>query len=167
MSDGATKSAPASACDTAVSTSRATVGSLTTCSPSRMPQWPCEVYSHRHTSVSTSKPGTPRLIARTAVCTGARGSDDFEPIASLCSGRPKSRTPAMPSCFAAAASCTASSTDSWKMPGIEPIGPPDVVALAHEERVDEAVRRQPRLANQRPNRFGGPQAPRASRQRQA
>jgi hypothetical protein len=74
MSDGATISAPAVACDTAARTSCSTVTSLATSCPARMPQWPCDVYSHRHTSVTTTVSGELRLIARTALCTGASES---------------------------------------------------------------------------------------------
>ena len=74
MSDGATMSAPACACETAVRASSPTVASLTISSPSRMPQCPWEVYSQRQTSVTTSRPGAARLMARTAACTGAAGS---------------------------------------------------------------------------------------------
>ena len=113
MSDGATMSAPAAACDSAARASCSTVASLTTSSSTRMPQWPCEVYSHRQTSVTTSSPGTSRLIARTAACTGASGSYAAEPTASFSSGRPNSSTPGMPVGLVAGASLTASSTDSW------------------------------------------------------
>ena len=74
MSDGATMSAPATACDSAACASCMTVTSLTISSPSTMPQWPCDVYSHRQTSVMTRRSRTSRLSARTAVCTGASGS---------------------------------------------------------------------------------------------
>ena len=74
MSEGATMSAPAAACESAARTSCSTVASFTTSSSTRMPQCPCEVYSQRHTSVTTSRPGTSRLIARTAACTGASAS---------------------------------------------------------------------------------------------
>src|SRR5688572_4417422 len=119
MSDGATKSAPATACDSATWTRCETVTSLTISSPSRMPQCPCEVYSQRQTSVMTIRSGTWRFISRTAHWTGASGSAASEPTASLRSGRPNSSTPGTPSAFAAAASLTASSTDSWKTPGID------------------------------------------------
>ena len=119
MSDGATKSVPATACDSATCTRCDTVTSLTISSPSRMPQWPCDVYSHRQTSVITTRSGTCRFISRTADCTGASGSAASEPTASLRSGRPNRSTPGTPSAFAAAASLTASSTDNWKTPGID------------------------------------------------
>ena len=66
MSEGATASAPASACEIAVRASSSTVMSLST-SPSRTkPQWPCEVYSHRQTSVITVSSGWASFSARTA-----------------------------------------------------------------------------------------------------
>ena len=121
MSEGATTSAPASACETATRASRPTVASLSTSPPSTRPQWPCEVYSHRQTSVATSMSGVSRLIARTAACTGASGSSAALPASSLSSGRgrPNSRTDRTPSPAAAAVSATARSTDNWNTPGID------------------------------------------------
>ncbi len=120
MSDGATMSAPAAACDSAARASASTVASLTISSPSTMPQWPCEVYSQRHTSVTTSRPGTSFFSARAADWTGPSGSAAPDPAASFDAGSPKSSTPGMPSAFAADASVTISSTDNWKTPGIDP-----------------------------------------------
>ena len=37
--------------------------------PVTMPQWPCDMYSHRQTSPISSRPGTSRLMARAAFCT--------------------------------------------------------------------------------------------------
>ena len=74
MSDGATMSAPAAACDTAARTSCSTVGSFAISSSMTMPQCPWSVYSQRQTSVTTRTSGTSRLIARIADCTGASGS---------------------------------------------------------------------------------------------
>src|SRR5437867_3955973 len=57
MSLGATTSAPASTWLTAVRTSSSSDSSFTT-SPSRTtPQWPCDVYSQRQTSVSRTSSG--------------------------------------------------------------------------------------------------------------
>ena len=53
MSEGATISAPARAWERAVLGQHLQGGSLSTCSPLRMPQWPWSVYSHMHTSVIT------------------------------------------------------------------------------------------------------------------
>ena len=69
MSEGATMSAPASACETAVRASSSSVGSLRTVPSSTTPQWPWLVYSHRQTSVITSRSGTLSFTARTACCT--------------------------------------------------------------------------------------------------
>ncbi len=62
MSLGATTSAPALACTTAISARTSRVASLSTSiSPSRrlrrMPQWPWSVYSSTQTSVITMRPG--------------------------------------------------------------------------------------------------------------
>jgi hypothetical protein len=119
MSDGATTSAPAAACDSAACTRCTTVGSFRISSPSTMPQWPCEVYSQRQTSVMTRSSGSARLRARIASCTGASGSEASDPLSSLVSGRPNRITAPMPSARAAVASRTASSTESWNTPGIE------------------------------------------------
>ena len=74
MSLGATTSAPASACEIAVLASSSIVMSLST-SPSRtMPQWPCDVYSHRQTSVITTSSGWASFSARTAIWTTPSGS---------------------------------------------------------------------------------------------
>ena len=64
MSLGATMSAPAAACDTAVWASSSSVRSLST-SPSRStPQCPCDVYWQRQTSVISTSSGTASRIAR-------------------------------------------------------------------------------------------------------
>jgi len=119
MSEGATKSAPATACDSAILTRLFTVGSLRIVSPSSRPQWPCEVYSHRQTSVKTSAPGTSRLMARMADWTGASESHADDPLSSFDAGRPNRMTLRTPSALAAAVSFTASSTERLKTPGID------------------------------------------------
>jgi len=59
----------------------------------QMPQWPCEVYSHKHTSVTTTGREHCALMARTPpepfaiVVVGGRSDS------SLCAGVPNSRTP--------------------------------------------------------------------------
>ena len=71
MSLGATASAPATAWEIAVFASSSTVRSLSTSlDPSRKtPQWPCEVYSQRQTSVITTTSGCASFSARTAIWT--------------------------------------------------------------------------------------------------
>ncbi len=66
MSDGAIRSAPASACETAVRAISSRVGSFLIRPSSTTPQWPWLVYSQRHTSVITSRSGIVSFTARTA-----------------------------------------------------------------------------------------------------
>ena len=135
--------------------------SLRISSPSTMPQWPCEVYSQRHTSVITTQVRH-RALERAHRASAPAPRDRPRAIRSRpCSraGRTAGRRRRRPPC-AAAASFTASSTDSWKTPGIEPTSRRTPSPSQHEQRVDEAVRRQPRLADQRADRFGAAQPPR-------
>ncbi len=69
MSDGATISAPARACDTAALASHSSVASLSTSPFTTLPQCPWLVYSQLQTSVITSRLGAPSLMARMACCT--------------------------------------------------------------------------------------------------
>ena len=119
MSDGATMSAPAAACDSAARTSCSTVGVVGDFSPStRRPQWPCDVYSQRQTSVTTSKSGDLLLErAHRGLHGRLRVVRRRSPLSSFASGSPNSSTPGTPSALAAAASLTTSSTDSWKHAG--------------------------------------------------
>ena len=69
MSLGATTSAPASTCDTAVRASTSSDGSFAISPSTRIPQWPCDVYSQRHTSVISTSSGKRGRSARSARCT--------------------------------------------------------------------------------------------------
>ena len=69
MSEGATMSAPARACETAEAASHSSVASLSTSPSTILPQWPWLVYSQLQTSVITTSRGTSLLMARTARCT--------------------------------------------------------------------------------------------------
>ena len=69
------------------------------------PQWPWSVYSHRHTSVITSRSGWASLIARVASCTTPSSSQAPEPSSSLSAGMPNSSTAGMPSARRSPASC--------------------------------------------------------------
>src|SRR6266566_3456236 len=120
MSDGATKSAPATACESAASATCATVTSLRISSPSRMPQCPCDVYSHRQTSVTTIRSGTSRFVHR-----------------QLTHARHRAHLAAHAAPF------------------------------ADEQRKDEAVWRQLRLAHEAADRLGAAEPPRPPRQREA
>ena len=122
MSEGATISAPARAWETAAFASHARVASLST-SPSTMrPQWPWLVYSQLQTSVTTSRLGSSRLMARTARCTMPWSSYAPDACSSLLSGRPKSITPPMPSDSISRHSCTVTSMDICACGGMEPMG---------------------------------------------
>ena len=79
------------------------------------------VYSHRHTSVTTIS-GIACLMARMACCTIPSEAKFSRPIGSFSAGRPNKITAGMPRLAACSASRTASVTDNWDTPGIEPIG---------------------------------------------
>src|SRR2546426_1023960 len=72
MSLGATMSTPARACDTATLPSRYTEASFSISPSCTTPQCPWSVYSHRHTSPTTSSWGTARLSARAPRGAGGR-----------------------------------------------------------------------------------------------
>ena len=94
--------------------------------------------------------------------------DRRPPIRCRPSGR-AARTAARCGCrrpCAAAASRTASSTDRLNTPGIDDTSRRTPFALADEQRQDEHVGRQPRLAHHRPHRLGRPQPPQPARQLQ-
>ena len=126
------------------------------------------MYSHRQTSVTTSRSGTSRLMARTARLHRRFrivGACEPDVVLARRAGRTAARRARRRPC-AAAASFTASSTERLKTPGIDADLAPDAFALADEQRADEAVGRQPRLAHQRAHRFGAAQPARPARQRQ-
>ena len=124
MSLGATMSAPASASDAAVFASRATLESFSTvkCSPSRatMPQWPCEVYSHRQTSamITSDSAWEDSLIARKPRWTMPSAAHAPLPRSSFSSGIPNSSSPPIPRAAQASTSFTASSMERLKTPGM-------------------------------------------------
>jgi hypothetical protein len=128
MSEGAITSAPALAWATASLARRARVASLSTTSSgpgaptlagSSRPQWPWSVYSHMHTSVITTSPGTCSFSARTARGMIPASSYAPDPTASFFSGTPKRITERTPASYPACASATSSSTESWNTPGID------------------------------------------------
>jgi hypothetical protein len=139
MSEGATMSMPARASETEVRASNSSVGSLrisysafamgvvataapSACGPAfTIPQWPCDIYSQRHTSPIKISPGTSRLIARTACCTIPSSAHAPVATSSLLSGNPNRITAGTPSECTSCASFTASSTDKLNTPGIDRI----------------------------------------------
>ena len=70
------------------------------------------------------------------------------PSSSLRSGMPKRITAPTPTACSRCASATASSGERRATPGSEPIGSRTAAALADEERCDELLRRQARLAHE-------------------
>ncbi len=82
------------------------------------PQWPWSVAPHRHTSAHTSSCGQASLMAAMACAASPFGSRASLACASLCSGAANSSTAGTPAAAAAFASFTASSTESWEMPGM-------------------------------------------------
>ena len=161
MSLGATTSAPASTWLTAVRASSSSVSSFST-SPSRStPQCPWLVYSQRHTSVTSVRPGTSARSARSARCTIPSSSQAPEPSSSFSSGIPKRSTARTPSDASSAASRTISSTERWAIPSSPVDRADDALPGAGEERHHDVVERQPRLAHERAQRVGAPQAPQA------
>ena len=159
MSDGATKSAPASACETATRASRSIVASLSTSpyAPST-PQDPWSVYWQRQTSVITGSSGARARIARTPRCTTPSSSQALEPSASLRSGRPNSSTPAQP------ASATRERLLGEQVGGQMALaGEPrdravDPLALDDEEGLDELCRVETRLADDPADRLAAAQS---------
>ena len=121
MSDGATTSAPARACETASRASSSRVGSFATSPFSITPQCPWSVYSHMHTSVTRSISGRSRRSARSARCTTPSSRQAWLPVESFASGRPKRMTERTPASQARAASSPTLSTDHCRTPGMEAI----------------------------------------------
>src|SRR5918996_2492443 len=117
MSLGATASAPASAWLTAVRARSSRVTSFRISPPSTTPQWPCDVYSQRQTSVRSTSPGTRSRSDRKARWTMPSSSYAPEAASSFSSGMPKSRTAGTPSRCASSASSQRRSTERWAMPG--------------------------------------------------
>ena len=69
-------------------------------SPSRTnPQWPCDVYSQRQTSVTTVRSGCAYFSARTASCTTPSSSYAPEPTSSFACGIPNRITPGTPAAW--------------------------------------------------------------------
>src|SRR6266540_4106340 len=121
MSEGATTSTPARACDRAAFARSGRVASLST-SPSRItPQWPWEVYSSRQTSVTIRISGTSFFRRRTVSWTAAPSSHASLPVSSFLSGIPNRMTAGTPSERSSWASATASSGERRETPGREEI----------------------------------------------
>ena len=120
MSDGATMSAPAAACDSAARDELLdgrVVGDLLVDEDAAVAVRRVLAQADVGDDQQVRDLALDRAHRATAPAPPDRRPPD--PTASLSSGRPNSSTPGTPSAFAAAASFTASSTDSWNTPGID------------------------------------------------
>ena len=169
-------SMPALACATAVLASSSSVGSLrisyssaviaateaapTECVPdfSTKPQWPCDMYSHRHTSPISSRPGTSRLMARAAFCTMPSSAQAPVATSSFDSGRPKRMTLGMPSDFHLGALFHRFVDRKIEDAGHGAHFLANAFAGTDEQRIDKAFGAEPGFANERTHRFGATQA---------
>jgi len=163
MSLGATTSAPAAACDTAVLANSSNVASLSTTPFRTMPQWPCEVYSQRQTSVITTRSGAARFMARTVSWMIPCSSYAPLPCSSLAGGNPNSNTPPTPRSAARRASSPASASGCCITPGMAATGVAAPAGLKKSgqtscercKRASATNRRSPGLRRSRRNRTAG------------
>ena len=166
MSDGATKSAPAPACDSAACARSSTVASLSTSSPSTTPQCPWSVYSHRQTSVITTRSGSACLSARTVACTGRFGVSGERTECVLARRQAEQNHPG-------------NAVGPRRLRFLDRLVHRELIharhradftphpfAVADEQRIDEAVGCQPRLPNEAADRLRPSEPPRPMRQGQ-
>jgi hypothetical protein len=106
-------------------------------------------------------------MARTASWTGASAADDCEPAASLWLGRPKSITARMPSAAAGLGFAYGFVHRQLRHARHRRNRPVTPAPLAHEQRVDERVGREPRLADEGADGLRTAEPPRPARQVQA
>src|SRR5689334_6470773 len=117
MSLGATTSAPASAWLTAVRASSSRLRSLSTSPSTTTPQWPCEVYSQRQTSVRRTSSGKPGRSARSACWTTPSSSHAPVASSSFSAGTPNSSRARTPAAASASASRSSPSRSNRAIPG--------------------------------------------------
>ncbi len=108
---GMSRSAPASACTTAISASRASVPATSAFPSVNRTHWPWVVYAQTQTSVATARSGAASFTAWIARVTTWSRSDASIARSSLRSDMPKINSPAMPADAAARASRTSSVID--------------------------------------------------------
>ena len=117
MSLGATTSAPASTWLTAVRASSSRLRSFATSPSTTIPQWPCEVYSQRQTSVVSTSSGKRGRSARSACWTIPSSSQAPVASSSFSAGIPNSITARTPLAASASTSRTSPSTSKRAIPG--------------------------------------------------
>jgi hypothetical protein len=159
MSDGATISAPALACDSADFASHCSVMSLST-SPSLMnPQWPWLVYSQLQTSVMISSFGTSCLIARTARCTMPLSSYAPDAISSFGFRQSEQHHPADPQRLHFRAFLDGRVNRHLVVPRHRADLAAHAFPRAHEQWQNKLTGVKPCFPDQVADGFGGPQAP--------
>jgi len=119
ISDGATISAPALACDTAVRAKYSNVGSFITSPSLIIPQCPWLVNSQRQTSVITSSSGYFSLITLIACCTIPSSTKAPVPNSSFSSGIPNSIIAGIPNSTTSPTAGNSLSIEYWNTPGME------------------------------------------------
>ena len=152
MPDGATRSAPARACDSAARPRFSSVASLSTSPSTTTPQWPCVVYSQKQASTAcTAARGTAFLIARSARCTRPSSFHASRADRVLLLGHAEQDHRRDAELRASSASRTTSSTENWTA-GHRRDRRAHALARDDEQRVDEVVGRERRLAHHAPER---------------
>src|SRR3954452_13149286 len=117
MSLGATMSAPASAWLTAVRASSSRLRSLSTSPSTTTPQWPCDVYSQRQTSVRRTSSGKNRRSSRSPFWTIPPSSHAPVASSSFSHGIPKSITALTPEEASRSTSCGSPWRSKRAIPG--------------------------------------------------
>ena len=110
------------------------------------PQWPCDVYSQRHTSAMTVTSPSRRLISAIARGTAPPASHAPLPVASFSSGIPNSSTDRTPSVAEVAKLGIESVNRCVAVAGHAGDRPLDADTFAHEQWVNELRSAERRLA---------------------
>ena len=162
MSEGATASAPARACESATRASSGSVASLSTWPSCRTPQAPCEVYWQRHTSVSTGSPGAWVRIARIARLHGAGVVPGGRPLLILAIGQPEQQHSAHPTGLGLGRQARGDVGRDVALAGERRDRPVDARAADDEERLNQVCGRDARLAHEAAQTLGTSQAAHAN-----
>ena len=123
-----------------------------------MPQWPCEVYSHRQTSVMTSRSDVASLMARVAVWTGASGSHAAEPVSSFRVREPEQQHRPQAVTLGAGGFLHRLVDRELVHAGHRRHGATHALAVTDEQRVDQRRRRQRGLPDQVPHGGAPPES---------
>ena len=163
MSDGATMSAPASAWLTAILASSSSVRSFTISPSCTTPQWPWSMYAHRQTSVTTTRSGASSLMARIGQlhdALGVVGAAGRRVLVRRDAEQQDGRNAELLDLAHLGQQVADRELLAAGHGGDRPL---DVLAVRHEQRVDEVVGRERRLAHHAAQRGSAPQPPHAVR----